>query len=128
MKPEIQTYHESKTPDRQAICDRLYQEIITAMPGVEHKIWHGAPVWFLDGNPLVGYHSLKSGMRLLFWSGQSFDEPGLKTEGTFKAAGVMLPDVKDVNSEDLQRWLAKAQQIQWDYKNLLKTGRLVRKD
>ena len=128
MKPEIQTYHESKTPDRQAICDRLYQEIITAMPGVEHKIWHGAPVWFLDGNPIVGYHSLKHGMRLLFWSGQSFDEPGLKTEGTFKAAGVMLPDVKDVNSEDLQRWLQKAQQIQWDYKNLLKTGRLVRKD
>jgi hypothetical protein len=126
MHDEIKAYHESKTPDRQAICERLYKEIHTALPNAEHKIWHGAPTWFLDGNPIVGYHSLKAGMRLLFWSGQSFDEAGLKTEGTFKAAGVMYNDSEQVNSEDIQRWLHKSESIQWDYKNLMKNHRLVK--
>jgi len=125
MIPEIKTYHENKTPDRRAICECLYQEISAGLPQAENKIWHGAPVWFLNGNPIVGYHSLKKGIRLLFWSGQSFDEPGLKNEGTFKAAGVMYGDIAEINPEDIQRWLQKAQTIQWDYKNLIKNGRLV---
>jgi hypothetical protein len=125
MTSEIQAYNENKIPTRQAICERLYQEINPALPNAEHKLWHGAPVWFLDGNPVVGYHNLKKGIRLFFWSGQSFDEPGLKTEGTFKAAGVMYNDVDEINSEDVQRWLQKSQVIQWDYKNLLKNRRLV---
>ena len=125
MKSEIQAYNENKTPDRQAICDRLYCVIIAAFPEVENKLWHGAPVWFLDGNPIVGYHNLKKGIRLLFWSGQSFDEPGLKTEGTFKASGVLYQDAEEINVSDIQRWLQKSQEIQWDYKNLMKNGRLV---
>jgi len=125
MNPEIQTYHASKTPDRQAICETLYKEIIAGLPQAENKVWHGAPVWFLDGNPIVGYHSLKPGVRLLFWSGQSFNEAGLKNEGTFKAAGAMYTDVAEINTEDIQRWLQKAQTTQWDYKNLMKNGRLV---
>jgi hypothetical protein len=32
---------------------------------------------FLHGNPIVGYSKLKDCIRLLFWSGQSFDEPNL---------------------------------------------------
>ena len=125
MLPEIKAYNENKTPDRQAICERLYQELSTGLPNAENKLWHGAPVWFLAGNPIVGYHNLKKGIRLLFWSGQSFDDSGLKNEGTFKAAGVMYTDVKEVNSEDVQRWIRKSQRVQWDYKNLLKNGKLV---
>ena len=49
-------------------------------------MWHAHPVWFLDGNPVVGYSKLKDCVRLLFCSGQSFAQPGLKPEGKFKAA------------------------------------------
>jgi hypothetical protein len=126
MKPEIQAYNESKTLDRQPICVRLYQEIHAAFPNAENKLWHGAPVWFLEANPIVGYHNLKKGIRLFFWSGQSFDEAGLKTEGTFKAAGIMYTDVQQINSEDVQRWLQKSKEIQWDYKNLIKNRELVK--
>ena len=56
------------------------------LPDAEQKIWHAHPVWFLNGNPIVGYSKLKECVRLLFWSGQSFDEPGLQKEGSFKAA------------------------------------------
>lgn len=125
MLPEIKKYHESKPLERQPICERLYQEIMAAFPDAEHKLWHGAPVWFLNGNPIVGYHSLKPGVRLFFWSGQSFDEPGLKNEGTFKAAGAVYNDVAEINSADVQRWLKKSREIQWDYKNLIKNGKLV---
>jgi hypothetical protein len=125
MNTEIKAYSQSKTPDRQAICERLFTEIHAALPDAEYKLWHGAPVWFLDGNPIVGYHSLKAGMRLLFWSGQSFKEVGLKDEGTFKAAGVMYKDVAEVNSDDVQRWLKESKKVQWDYGNLMKNGRLV---
>jgi hypothetical protein len=84
-------------------------------------------VWFLDGNPVAGYSKLKGGVRLLFWSGQSFDEPGLAAEGSFKAAEARYVTAGDVNVPDLQRWLGKARDIQWDYKNLVRRkGKLER--
>ena len=45
-------------------------------PHAENKIWHAHPVWFLDGNPVVGYSKQKVGVVLLFWSGQSFGRGG----------------------------------------------------
>jgi hypothetical protein len=84
-------------------------------------------VWFLDGNPIVGYSKLKNCVRLLFWSGQSFEEKGLKKEGSFKAAEVRYTAADQIDAEKLQRWLAKARDIQWDYKNLIsRKGRLER--
>jgi hypothetical protein len=83
-------------------------------------------VWFLDGNPIVGYHKLKDCVRLLFWSGQSFDEKGLEPEGSFKASEVRYVDAKEINTKNLKRWLKKSQKIQWDYKNIVKRkGKLV---
>ena len=66
-------------------------------------------------------------MRLLFWSGQSFEEDALKKEGSFKAAEVRFTAADQVNQEDLKRWLAKARKIQWDYKNIVRRkGQLER--
>jgi hypothetical protein len=62
----------------------------------------------------------KRGVQLLFWSGQSFDEPGLKPEGKFKAAEAHYADPGEIEPESLQRWLGKARLIQWDYKNIVK--------
>ena len=90
------------------------------MPKAESKIWHGVPVWFLDGNPIVSYHKLKGCIRLLFWSGQSFKEEGLAKEGTFKAAEARYVDMKDVKLAPLRRWLAKSKKIQWNYRDIMK--------
>jgi len=120
MNKDIQSYNDTQAPDRQGICEVLAQEIYKGLPNAEVKIWHGAPVWFLDGNPVVGYDVLKDSTRLLFWSGQSFDEPGLAEEGSFKAAEKRYTEVDQINSEDVQRWLKKAEAIQWDYKNIVK--------
>jgi len=117
---DIHAYHEALSPDDQAICDLLYEVISKQLPKTENKIWHRHPVWFIDGNPIVGYSKLKNCVRLLFWSGQSFDEPGLLPEGTFKAAEARYQSAGEVNTKDLKRWLTKAQKIQWDYKNLIK--------
>lgn len=123
----IQDYNNSQAEADKKICDLLAQEITKALPEAENKIWHAHPVWFLDGNPVAGYSKLKGNVRLLFWSGQSFDEPGLQKEGTFKAAEARYTDIGQVNTKDLQRWLKKARDIQWDYKNLVKRkGKLER--
>jgi len=103
------------------------EQIDRTLPDAENKIWHAHPVWFLEGNPIVGYSRLKDGVRLLFWSGQSFKEKGLKKEGTFKAAEARYTAVDQVDTEKLRRWLAEARDIQWDYKNLIRRkGRLER--
>jgi hypothetical protein len=48
------------------------------------------PVWFLEGNPIVGYSRLKAGIRLMFWSGASFDEDKLKPgTGKFRDASIL---------------------------------------
>jgi len=121
MHEDIQTYHANQSEDRRVICELLAHEIQKGMPAeAENKLWHGAPVWFIDGNPIVGYTVLKDSVQLLFWSGQSFDEPGLHPEGTFKAAEARYTSVDQIPSGDLQRWLQKAQTIQWDYKNIVK--------
>lgn len=127
MKPEITTYNAAQAPADKAICDLLAQEICTHLPEAENKIWHAHPVWFLDGNPVTGYSKLKGGVRLLFWSGQTFDEAGLKNEGSFKAAEARFTKVEQVDLADLARWLGKARDIQWDYKNIVKRkGKLER--
>jgi hypothetical protein len=120
MNKDIQAYNAKQLPEDKTICDLLEQEISKGLPEAENKIWHAHPVWFLDGNPIVGYHKLKNSVRLLFWSGQSFEEAGLQNEGSFKAAEMRYTSADQVNTKDLKRWLKKARDIQWDYKNIVK--------
>ncbi len=127
MHPDTIAYNDRQTPEDKAICDLLAKEIDRHLPEAENKVWHAHPVWFLDGNPVAGYSKLKGCIRLLFWSGQSFDEDGLKPEGTFKAAEARYTSIDQVNTKDLKRWLGKARDIQWDYKNIVKRkGKLER--
>ena len=74
----------------------------------------------MSGNPITGYFPRKAGGQLLFWSGQSFDEPGLAPIGMFKAAEVILRLPQEIARADLARWLDKAARIQWDYANIVK--------
>lgn len=120
MNNDILAYNKSFSTAENEICTILSSEISSNMPEAENKIWHRHPVWFLDGNPIVGYSKLKDSVRLLFWSGQSFEEAGLEPEGSFKAAEVRYTLPSQVNTKDLKRWLEKSKKIQWDYKNIVK--------
>jgi hypothetical protein len=123
----IQNYNDTAGADSKALCIVLAKIIDAQLTKAENKVWHGHPVWFLDGNPVVGYAVRKDNVQLLFWSGQSFDEPGLKPEGSFKAAEARLHSVDDISESDLKRWLQKSVDIQWDYKNIVKRkGKLER--
>ncbi|HUR31501.1 MAG TPA: DUF1801 domain-containing protein [Saprospiraceae bacterium] len=120
MNKDIQAYNDSQSSEDREICNLLSKEINRSLPEAENKIWHAHPVWFLDGNPIVGYSKLKNSVRLLFWSGQSFDEEGLEKEGSFKAAEARYTSADQINTKDLTRWLKKSKEIQWDYKNIVK--------
>ncbi|WP_316633378.1 DUF1801 domain-containing protein [uncultured Flavobacterium sp.] len=120
MNAAIQDYNNLQNSSDKEICDLLATIINENLPDAENKIWHAHPVWFLDGNPIVGYSKLKNCVRLLFWSGQSFDEEKLVNEGSFKASEIRYTSPELINKEDLKRWLKKATEIQWDYKNIVK--------
>ncbi len=120
MNDGIQEYNNRQTEVNKAICNKLFAEIARNLPEADNKIWHAHPVWFLERNPIVGYSVLKNAVRLLFWSGQSFDEPGLKPEGSFKAAEARYTNIGQVDSDDIARWVAKARDIQWNYRDLVK--------
>jgi len=124
----IQTYNDALTNTDKAIASLLAQIIADNLPEADCKIWHAHPVWFLNGNPIVGYSKPKTPLRLMFWSGQSFEEKGLNLHGQkFKDAAIEYTEVSQVDIEDVKRWLAKAADIQWDYKNIVKRkGILVR--
>lgn len=119
------SYNQAQEPADRAICEFLATEIDAALPEAENKVWHAHPVWFLDGNPIVGYSKLKGGVRLLFWSGQSFETEGLSKEGKFKAAEARYQSVEDIDTERLRAWLAESRNIQWDYKNLVRRKGLL---
>lgn len=116
----IKDYNDKQTGSEKAICELLCLEITQNLPEADNKVWHGSPVWFLEGNPIVGYAVRKYSVQLLFWSGRSFDEEGLKPEGTFKAAEAHYTAADQINTDNLRRWLQKSKDIQWDYKNIIK--------
>ena len=127
MHTDTTKYNKTQTPSDRAICQLLAEQIDRGLPDAENKVWHSHPVWFLDGNPIVGYSKLKGCVRLLFWSGQSFKEKGLNKEGTFKAAEARYTVLDEVDTEKIKRWLAEAREVQWDYKNLIRRkGKLAR--
>lgn len=121
MNPEIQEYNNKLEANDKAICDTLVDQINEQLLEAESKLWHGHPVWFLDGNPITGYSKEKRGIRLMFWSGADFEEEKLNVlGGKFKDASIFYNSVDEINSDDLKRWLEKSQNIQWDYKNIVK--------
>ena len=128
MNETIATYNDLQSQDDKAIADLLAQTIDNELTEAESKIWHAHPVWFLDGNPIVGYSKQKAGWRLMFWSGADFEEPALNIKGSkFKDASIFFTAVEQINTIDLTRWLKKARDIQWDYKNIVKRkGQLIR--
>lgn len=128
MHPDIEKYNAGQEPGERAICVLLAAAIDRGLPGAESKLWHAHPVWFLEGNPIVGYSKQKPGIRLMFWSGADFGEAELGVVGQkFKDASVFYREAAEINQTALRRWLKKAQAIQWDYKNLVRRkGRLER--
>ena len=128
MDPAILEYNKACAGAGKAICKKLAAEIERGLPGATCKIWHAHPVWFLDGNPIVGYSQQKLGIRLMFWSGADFDEPALNVLGAkFKDASIFYNSVAEVDETSLLRWLQKSISIQWDYKHIVqRKGKLVR--
>lgn len=121
MNTEIQNYHQKFEAEQAQICTTLATIITANVSQSEGKIWHGHPVWFIDGNPIVGYSKQKPGIRLMFWSGADFEEAELIVRaGKFKDASIFYNQVSEIQQEDLKRWLEKSLAIQWDYKNIIK--------
>ncbi len=128
MNTEIQNYNQQFSSDDREIVEKLAKIINENLPEAENKIWHSHPVWFLGGNPIVGYSKQKAGMRLMFWSGKSFEEEKLNIlGGKFQDASIFFNSVEGINENDIKIWLQKSREIQWDYKNIVKRkGQLLR--
>jgi hypothetical protein len=128
MHEEIQKYNNKQDSKDNQICDLLATLIEEGLPKAESKIWHGHPVWFLDGNPIVGYSKQKPGWRLMFWSGADFEDEKLDVVGKkFKDASIFYNALEEISKKDIKRWLKKSKDIQWDYKNIVKRkGKLLK--
>ena len=121
MNPEIIKYNEGYEKGEKEICDLLATLINKELKNAESKIWHAHPVWFLEGNPIVGYSKQKAGIRLMFWSGADFEEDGLGVRGKkFKDASIFYTSPTEIKPTLIKRWLKKSKEIQWDYKNIVK--------
>lgn len=128
MNNDIKTYNEKLIAGDLDICNHLAILIDNELIDAESKIWHAHPVWFLNGNPIVGYSKQKQGIRLMFWSGIDFNEDALNIKGKkFKDASIFYNHIYEIEMNDITRWLNKSRDIQWDYKNIIKRkGKLVR--
>jgi hypothetical protein len=127
MNKDIVAYNTQQIGENKKICELLATKINTSLENASSKIYHRAPVWFINDNPVVGYWVRKNHVQLLFWSGQSFDEPSLTAEGKFKAAQAHYASADQIDIVSLERWLEKSIAIQWDYKNIVKRrGELIR--
>ena len=118
--PDVLEYNAAQTSGHDVVCTELSRLFSKSLATAESKVWHGHPVWFIDGNPIAGYSVKKLGVQVLFWSGQSFKTAGLKPIGKFKAAGFDVAKADAKTKALLKEWLIEAVAIQWDYANLVK--------
>lgn len=127
MHSDCREYNKRQDEVNREICDLLANCIEATLSEAESRFWHGHPVWFLEGNPIVGYGKLKGCVRLLFWSGQSFQSSGLRKTGSFMASEARFISVNQIDHDLLKVWLNESRGTQWDYKNIVKRkGNLVR--
>lgn len=128
IHPDIQAYNDQQSEEDRLLCNLLAATISKELFEAENKIWHAHPVWFLNGNPIVGYSKQKAGWRLMFWSGADFDAEKLNVKGEkFKDASIFYQTIDQIEVEELKDWLKRSREIQWDYKNIVKRkGKLER--
>lgn len=121
LSNDIVAYNQSLDNQEALICNALAAIIGEALPEASNKVWHAHPVWFIDGNPIVGYSKQKRGIRLMFWSGADFEGVALPVKGKkFKDASIFYNESAEIIEENLKDWLAQSKDIQWDYKNIVK--------
>lgn len=123
----IAAYDAAQPAAEAAICRRLRTEIERALPDAASRVWHAAPVWFVEDTPVVGYSvPARGGVALLFWNGQAFGDPALRAMGKFKAAQIRFEDVSEVKAAPLRRWLKKAGTEIWDVSSIRRIRRKKR--
>ena len=125
---DLLNYQKDFTATEQEVCSRLCALINEHLTEAESKIWHTHPVWFINGNPIVGYSKQKLGIRLMFWSGLDFMQgPNVVFGKKFKDASIFYHSITDIKEDELQSWLHSSRELQWDYKNIVKRkGKLER--
>jgi hypothetical protein len=122
ISADIQEYNTSLEASHREIAQTLCDLISKSLPNAEGKVWHGHPVWFIDGNPILGYSLKKAGIEVLFWSGKSFATAGLRPVGKYQAAGIAIDSLGDVAK--VSTFMADALSVQWNYKDLPKLRKL----
>ena len=118
MADPLLEYDRAQAPEAAKACAALRALLEATLPRrAVAKLWHGAPVWFMGENPVVGYSvNAKQRVQLLFWNGQSFGDPALTAIGTFHAAQVQYGDAGEIDPKAVSRWLRKAASDIWDYR------------
>lgn len=122
ISADIQEYNSNLDDAHREIAQGLCDLVSQSLPNAEGKVWHGHPVWFIDGNPIAGYSLKKSGIEVLFWSGKSFATAGLGPVGKYQAAGIAIETTDDVDK--VKPFMAEAGSVQWNYKDLPKLRKL----
>ena len=110
----ITDYNKTLEAKNKKIAKALRELIDANLKGAESKVWHGAPVWFIGENAVVGYSVKKAGVSLLFWNGSNFGEADLKKVGSFYATEKIYTAVEDLNEKDIKRWLKLSKKLIWD--------------
>ena len=104
----LPAWAKTQSPAHRATCDALRKLIDAALPKATSKVWHGAPVWFLGENPVVGYSVKASGVSLLFWNGVAFGDAALKPVGKYGAAEAVFRSIDELDAKLVRRWLRKS--------------------
>lgn len=116
----IDAYIDGLTEPNRSICGKLRKIIDRTIVGAASRLYHGAPVWFIAGNPILGLSIKQGKVALLFWSGQSFAAGGLAAVGKHKAAEAILADDADIDEGAIKGWIEESLAIQWNYKDIAK--------
>lgn len=123
---EIAAYHKGFPKAQRQILDLLREELDGMLGRENSKLWHGAPVWFVENNPVAGYSINSRGVCLLFWNGRNFLDVDLIPVGKFFAAEKRYQTLDDIVLPELRNLIKQAQFRIWDSVSFQKEQRAKR--
>jgi len=93
------------------IADALVPILDTGATDAVGRVWHGHPVWLIDGTPVAGFKAYPKYVTFMIWGGQLLADESGRLERGARMGTVKLASVDDVDRELFLEWLQQADPV-----------------
>jgi hypothetical protein len=109
--PDIDAYLDGLDPAQREIADALVPVLEESATDAVGQVWHGHPVWLIDGTPVAGFKAYPRYVTFMIWGGHLIADESGRLERGARMGTVKLSSVDEVDAELFSQWLQQADPV-----------------